>query len=421
MGVGHDDEGRGRRCAVDRRVGDNLHQNHGDLADGIGIGALRLRIDQNPGGARGDVECGGSRSRVREEVKSAYAMATFNTEGLFPLTLRGDVGVRYVRTDMLSSGYIPVSLASSPTGRVGQYAQVNRGYNDWLPSANVVWEITPDLYARIAAAKVMSRPELGQLTPTSGVTATTRTGSINNPYLDPIRANTFDASLEWYFKPGSLASVGYFYKDISSYIQKINEQVPFNQLGLPDSLLEGTNTAPTEIFSVSRLKNTPGGPLKGVELNLQTDFDFLPGAWKNVGVLANYTHVTSQIEYILTSSNGAPTSTTKNDLVGLSRDSAGGTLYYEDKKVSVRATGTWRGSYIRGIPASTGSDLQGNAPTFYLDASASYNLSPRLKLILDAQNLTDEMNRLYIDSTRQDTLFISRVGRTFSLGLTYKY
>ena len=111
----------------------------------------------------------------------------------------------------------------------------------------------------------------------------------------------------------------------------------------------------------------------------------------------------------------------KKNLVGLSRDSASGTLYYEDKKVSVRATGTWRGSYIRGIPASTGSDLQGNAPTFYLDASASYNLIPRLKLILDAQNLTDEMNRLYIDSTRQDTLFISRVGRTFSLGLTYKY
>ena len=368
------------------------------------------------------VECGAPKSEIKETTSAAYLMSEFHFDHWLPVPMRGDLGVRYVRTDQLAVGYIPVKApAGSTYPTVGQRNEVKRDYDDVLPSMNLVFDLKPELLLRVSAAKVMARPDLSALTPSSGVNGVTRTGSINNPYLDPIRANTFDASLEWYFKPGSLASVGYFYKDISSYIQKINEQVPFNQLGLPDSLLEGTNTAPTEIFSVSRLKNTPGGPLKGVELNLQTDFDFLPGAWKNVGVLANYTHVTSQIEYILTSSNGAPTSTTKNDLVGLSRDSASGTLYYEDKKVSVRATGTWRGSYIRGIPASTGSDLQGNAPTFYLDASASYNLSPRLKLILDAQNLTDEMNRLYIDSTRQDTLFISRVGRTFSLGLTYKY
>jgi hypothetical protein len=42
-------------------------------------------------------------------------------------------------------------------------------------------------------------------------------------------------------------------------------------------------------------------------------------------------------------------------------------------------------------------------------------------LIVEAQNLTDERNTLFIDSTREDTLFETRIGRTFTLGATYKF
>jgi iron complex outermembrane receptor protein len=105
----------------------------------------------------------------------------------------------------------------------------------------------------------------------------------------------------------------------------------------------------------------------------------------------------------------------------MSRDSASGTLYYENDSFSIRTTGTYRGKYIRGIPASPGSDLQGNKSTIYVDASASYNFNDNLTLILEAQNLTDERNTLFIDSTREDTLFETRIGRTFAFGATYKF
>ena len=363
------------------------------------------------------IECGAAKSEIKETVSSAYAMAEFNSETWLPIPVRGDIGLRYVNTDQFALGYIPVTApAGGPYTTVGKRNEVQRSYYDWLPSMNVVFEFTPKLLGRFSAAKVLSRPDLGTLVPSAGVTATTRTGTVNNPYLDPIRAKTLDASLEWYFKPGSLASIGYFHKDIETFIQRIPTQVPFNQLGLPDSLLDNTNSVPTDIFTVNRYVNTPGGPLDGVELNLQTDFDFLPGLWKNFGVLANYTHVQSKINYQLNA-----TTFTVNDLVGLSRDSASGTLYYEDERFSIRTTGTWRGKYLRGIPASTGSDIQGNDATFYLDASASWKLSDRLKLILEAQNLTDEQNRLYIDSVRQDTLFQTRIGRTVTFGVNFKY
>ncbi|MGK6319435.1 TonB-dependent receptor [Sphingomonas sp. DT-204] len=369
-------------------------------------------------------ECGGVDTRVNEEIKSAYVMGTFDLGDRLGIGLRGDVGVRYVKTDMRSSGYIqvaPPAGITSPTNLVGQYATASTGYDDWLPSANIVIEPMDNLLIRLSGAKVMARPELGLLAPTSGVNAVTRVGNINNPFLDPIRANTFDAAVEWYFRPGSLLSVAFFYKDIKSFIQNINSQIPFNQLGLPDALLEGSNTAPTELFNISQPFNTPGGPLKGVELNAQVPFTFLPGFLRNFGALANYTYVVSTIDYCLASTAGECTVSTTDDLVGLSKNTASGTLYYEDRKFSIRGTVNWRDRFIRGLPASQGSDIQGNAPTLYVDASASYNVTDNIKLIVEAQNLTDEQNRLYIDSTRQDTLFETRIGRTVSAGVNVRF
>ena len=368
------------------------------------------------------IECGANKSQLREEIQSGFVMLNVDAGDWLPIPVRGDVGVRYVHTDQLAIGHIPVKApVGAPFPTVGQRKQVDRSYEDWLPSMNVVMELTPDLLGRLSAAKVMSRPELGVLTPTASVTATTRTASVNNPLLDPIRAKTFDAGLEWYFRPGSLLSAAFFYKDIDTYIQRVTTQEVYNTLGLPDALLTGTASAPTDVFTVSRTSNTKGGPLKGFELNAQAQLDFLPGFWRNFGVLGNYTYVTSEIQYILATNADGTRVTTTDDLVGLSRDSASGTLYYENDSFSIRTTGTYRGKYIRGIPASPGSDLQGNQSTIYVDASASYNFNDNLTLILEAQNLTDERNTLFIDSTREDTLFETRIGRTFAFGATYKF
>ena len=368
------------------------------------------------------VECGANKTGIVEEVQSGYLMLSFESEDWLPIPVRGDLGVRYVHTDQTAVGHIPVTApAGAPFPAVGQRNEVERSYSDTLPSLNVVFELTPDLLARVSAAKVMSRPELGNLTPTASITATTRTGNVNNPFLDPIRAKTYDLGLEWYFQPGSLLSVAFFYKDIETFIQRITSPIVYSELGLPASLLEGTASAPSDVFNVSRFENTDGGPLKGVELNAQIQFSFLPGAWSNFGVLANYTRVESEIEYILSSAGGQVTDSTTNDLVGLSKNSASGTLYYENDRFSIRGTGSYRDKYIRGIPASAGSDLQGNKSTFYVDASASYNINDNFKLILEGQNLTDERNVLFIDSVREDTLFETTIGRTYTIGATYTF
>jgi TonB-dependent receptor len=367
-------------------------------------------------------ECGSGDSGVTEKVKSAYGMVTFDTSEILPITVRGDLGVRYVHTDQYSFGRIPVNAPpGSRYPTIGELAEANRSYSDWLPSINVVTEFTPELLLRLSAARVMSRPQLAPLIPSSGVDAVGRRGSINNPFLDPIRASTVDASLEYYFGSGSLISVAYFRKDIDTYIQSISSLIPFNQLGLPDSLLANSNTGPDELFTINRLTNTPGGTLEGVEVNLQTPFRFLPGFLSNFGMLSSLTLVKSSIDYVLESTNGVPTLTSQDDLVGLSRTSVSGTLYYEDSKFSARVTGNYRSSFIRTIPSGAlYSDYIGNKPTFFMDFSASYQLAPSIRLLLEAQNLTDETNVQFIDSQRQDSLFALRNGRTVTVGVNFR-
>jgi TonB-dependent receptor len=368
-----------------------------------------------------NVECGANKAGITEEVTTGYVVFNFNSSDDWAVPLRADLGVRYVQTQQNSFGYIPVPAPmGAPYPNVGQREDVVKEYNDTLPALNLVAEFTPDLLMRFAASKVIARADLTTITPSKSITPTTRVGTFNNPNLDPIRAKTADLGLEWYFREGSLLSVAYFYKDIETYIQRITSPYVYNTLGLPNELL-GTLALPTETFNISEFANTPGGPLKGYELNAQVPFTFWEGFWGNFGVLANYTKVESEIEYALTSANGVITSSTTNDLVDLSRTSASGTLFYDDGRFSIRFTGSYRDAYIRAIPASAGSDVRGNLSNLFVDGAASFIVNDNLTLIFEAQNITGERNTLFIDSLREQTLFETEIGSTYMLGATFKF
>src|SRR5690606_38124179 len=146
-------------------------------------------------------------------------------------------------------------------GGVANPLTVSRKYDDTLPSMNLVAELSPDFMLRLGAAKVMTRPGLGSLTPgvTVSVSGGARTVKGGNPNLDPTRAKTYDLSAEWYFREASMLSLGLFYKDIDSFVQTTSEVRPFNTSGLPDSVAEGFGVSPSDDFVFSVPVNSPGG------------------------------------------------------------------------------------------------------------------------------------------------------------------
>ncbi len=362
----------------------------------------------------------GNNFAVSEDDFAGYVQADFETEW-FGVPVRGNIGFRQVGTRQESTGY-------TFSAGVPLQTTVDRSYRDFLPSANLVFEPMDDLLIRIGAAKVMSRPNLGQLSPGASVSVagSNRTVTAGNPQLEPFRANTADLSLEWYFAEDSLISVAFFYKDIGSFIQTIREGRPFtgNPLGLPDTVATaacpgGVNTPscnPSLDWQFSIPKNTPGGPLKGIEIGYQQPFRFLPGFLANTGFTGNITFVDSEVTYL----NAAGGVTAVDQLTGLSEQAWNATLYYEDDRLSARVSAAYRSDYLTTIPGRDGNVSESTAGTLNIDMSAAYAFNDQWKITFEGLNLTDEVNDQFL-SPDDRTSFYHHYGRQFMLGFRYTY
>jgi iron complex outermembrane recepter protein len=351
----------------------------------------------------------GNNFGVRETDQGGYLQMDFDTD-FVGRRLRGNVGVRYASTAIAATGY----LATNNGSRV----VVNNDYSDWLPSLNLAWNVTDNVMLRFGAAKVMARPQLPSLNPGGTVNTTLRTITSGNPLLEPFRAKTYDLSAEWYFAENSLISVALFYKDIDTYIQTLRETRPFNTTGLPLELLTVSGLPADTPFDITSPINTPGGPLKGFEINYQQPFSFLPGVWSGFGVLLNYTHVESEIKYAI-----SPTSSlyVNADLVNLSPDAYNATLYFENKRFSARVSGSYRDRYLQTVPGRNGNDFEGKNETFNVDANMTYNVNDHLSVTLEGINLTDEYNDQFVDTAGDRASVYHHTGRQYFFGARYSF
>ncbi|MEY4556044.1 MAG: hypothetical protein RL093_1163 [Pseudomonadota bacterium] len=354
----------------------------------------------------------GQHINVDEVDTGVYVQADFRFDA-FGLPWRGDAGVRYVTTDQWSSGYAARATTI-------ELVEAERTYDMWLPSANLSVDLSDTLIARVSAARTIARPSIATLTPGGdvGIQGSNFSYSAGNPDINPTQSDNLDFSLEWYPDADSLFAVGVFFKDINTFVQTLAQDIPFNQLGLPDSLLTGTAATPTTVFRTTQPINTEGGLLKGFEINAQRRLDFLPGWMENLGVLVNYTFVDSDIEYITALT---PVRTTINQtLVGLSRNAANFTLYYETDRVSVRGSAAYREGYLTAVPAPDGNSVAGTNETLNFDFQASYDITDQLQVSVEGINLTDEFNDQYVDASNRLNVN-SHTGRQVFVGLRYSF
>ena len=177
-------------------------------------------------------------------------------------------------------------------------------------------------------------------------------------------------------------------------------------------------------MQLTQAVNTPGGDLTGFEISYQQPFSFLPGFWKDFGILLNYTHVSSDIAYCLSTDcdPSVPTDFIVNDLVGLSPTAYNGTLYYEGDRFSARVSAAYRDEYLQQVPGRNNNALEGKQDTLTVDASASFDLNDNLVLTFEALNLTDSENHQWVgDEDRQSTSVYHHTGRQYYFGARYKF
>jgi TonB-dependent receptor len=361
----------------------------------------------------------GNNQAVSEKDTGGFVQADFKID-IGSIPVRGNIGVRQTKTEQSAAGYTFVAGVATPIN-------TSRSYTDTLPAMNLVVEPVQNFLVRFGAAKVMARPNLGNLIPgaTVSVSGANRTITVGNPNLEPFRAKTYDLAFEWYFNQGALASLALFKKKTDTFVQTLQTIGPFtgNSFGLSDSIAIaacGTvaGCSPSASWTFSTPINTPGGDLTGFEVNYQQPLSFLPGLLSNTGVLVNYTYVKSVIDY----RNAAGAVVATNDLTNLSRKAYNLTAYYEDGRITARVSGAYRDAYLSRVPgAEAGTDADGYNETFNVDASLQYTINDHLKLSLEGVNLTDEYQDQFNDITANRMTVYHHTGREVLLGVRYTF
>ena len=332
----------------------------------------------NAYGIPGTVQAGNTRS-VTEEDLGGFVQADFETM-LGNIPVRGDVGVRYVETTTTSTGFVS-----------GSEVTVERSYEDTLPSANVAFELRDDIILRVAAAKVMARPSLGNLTPGGSLDSFSGPPfayNAGNPGLDPYRATTYDASLEWYFADEAMFAVSVFYKDVDNFFTRSQTtEVPYSQSGLPASLPPASSPlynliqgGGDPLVEISQVANGGEASIQGFEIAYQQPFSFLPAPFDNFGFQGNYTYVDS------------------DEIIGFSPNAYNATIYYEDDRLSARVSTAYRDAYVERAANSAGRDERGIDSSLNIDFASSYRLNDMIDLTFEAINLTDEFEQQIFDA-----------------------
>jgi iron complex outermembrane receptor protein len=249
---------------------------------------------------------------------------------------------------------------------------VDRSYNDTLPSLNFAYDLTQNVVARFAVAKVMSRPDYTDVVPRVNLNQGSLSGSAGNPNLDPYRADQVDASIEWYPDKDTAYTAGIYYKKIKSFIvdKPVNEVFPIQSQTAPNG--QCTTTATPNLFNcpftVNIRSNGGGGKVKGVELGI------VQPIWGGFGAQGNYTYSDATLD------SGDP-------VPGNSKNTFNLVGFFENKLLSARLSYSYRSQFFVSFDRTSHLD---EAALKELDASLAVNVTENIAVTFEANNLTDE-------------------------------
>jgi len=317
-----------------------------------------------------------SRFDIKENTSAFYTKVNLDGD-----LYHANVGFRFVNTHQVAAAYKRVASPGDFNDNF-IWQETDKNYNDFLPSINFNFDLTPDLQLRFSAASVMARAQYHHLMPSTNYNVTQAQGQGGNPLLDPYRANQYDASIEWYFEDAGLFSAAVFSKDVTSFIEIVRHQEVHESI----------------LMTIDRPQNGAGGMLRGLELSFQKEILY------GLGIITNYTLV-----------DGTRHASSLNDYVpGTSKHTFNITGYYENESFSSRLSYNYRTEFATGV----GEQITDNFGQ--LDANISYSLNEHFSLVLEGINLNNEMTYIY-ERNHYAPVGLYQNGRRFYVGVRSEY
>ena len=371
---------------------------------------------------------------VEEKVHNFYIQANIDGD-LGSIPVRGNFGLRYADTEQGSTGTIGGGLTNT----------VGTSYDNWLPSMNLSFEIMPDTFIRIAAAKTITRSRLDQMTANQNITinplsCTDTNGDQipdtvigfnppslvcfnlggGNPFLQPYSSTSYDISFEKYFSPGSAIIIAAFHKDLSDWIIDFNELVDLtqsiNNAGFGNILTTAPELA-TGVFSGP--VNFADGNITGIEGTLRVNFGDLSSALDGFGGFYSVTYADAEVQ----NQNFNPL-----PIPGYSDLTWSGDIFYEKNGFRAKLAARYRSGFLSEVQNFDGSLSGANAQSeTILDAQVGYTFDKPgsflngVGVLFEVFNMTNEpfvtQNDLFDAGGNNVGAFPSRheqYGRTFN-------
>jgi len=216
-----------------------------------------------------------------ENITAGYAMSGFTFFNRIDLI----AGVRYERTQ---NSYKSV-FGSPKLDDDGQILNItglvdtvgNRVLDAWLPMVHLKFDLFDWANLRLAATKSLNRPNFFSLVPWEVVNRGEGYAERGEPNLDHMSAWNYDAILSFYGNFG-LLTVGGFYKEVENIDYTLTSRI----FEPTDPIYGLTLTRPLNAERTSTIK--------GFEIDLQSNFRFLPSPFNGIVVSANYTYLQSE-------------------------------------------------------------------------------------------------------------------------------
>jgi iron complex outermembrane receptor protein len=360
---------------------------------------------------------------IDEDIVAGYAMLDF-AQDFLGMRLTGNAGLRYTFTRDRSTGTnrrneIRLREGTGVNGVAPIYDTIIAGiqevtiqneYHDFLPAVNLNLEALPNLFVRATYAKNLARPIPTDLTPAincnidlADFVVGEDVCSAGNPALQPYRADQYDLNASWYPNADTMVSVGYYYKNITSFV------LPAQTRNGVDLFGDGV------LYTVRQKVNGFGAKLDGFEFTGQTFFSFLPAPLDGFGVKGNFTYARALNSALTNLSTGEPL----DGYPGLSKYTYNASLLYDKGFLQASLNYNRRSDWLQA--AADGNN--GNNPIFrrgetFIDAKVQFRISPHYSITIEGQNLGKEFSKTYIDDARPIEYYYP--GQRLWLGMQFK-
>ena len=327
---------------------------------------------------------------ANQNINAAYVM--FDTKILERIRLVA--GARFESSTQIMNAFADA----------GNDADVDRRYNDVLPSINLTYSPTEAINLRAAYSKTLARPEFRELASFTYFDFVANELVQGNPELTRSLIYNYDLRFEHFGGAGDLYAFGLFYKDFKD---------PIEQILVASSAFE----------PIRSYKNANSATTYGIELEVRKSLGFVTDYLNEFSFVGNVALMKSNISFDEATDNSSESfQETERPLQGQAEYILNFGLYYDNFESGWNTSIVYNkvGQQISKVGfGGLGNVLE--MPKDLLDFSISKRLFSVLSLKLTVKDLFNQDKRYIQQAPGGDKPYeINRVGRVFSVGLSYQ-